>query len=344
MQSDPRVIGLTLRNRLQLGKDGTCRQPSEMTGSLIETWQFVNDIFAPEPRTAPPIVAHVATLHGREILADDLEVRKGDIDLSDDERAEVSESASTNAKVLHEVVRSRGDEELNRPALSLIWSALAAGVAISASLLGQSLLESMLPDAPWRPLIASLGYSLGFVIVVLGRLQLFTESTLSAVLPVATHPSWGNLGRLLRLWGLVLAFNLIGTLLIAFAIEAVLIGSSEQRAAMLDVSRKLLEHDWLATMKLGIPAGFLIAAVPWLLPAARGQSFWVVLTLTYFIALGGFAHVVAGSGEAWLLAAAGEISFSFAMLNLIVPALFGNIIGGTGLFALLAHAQVRQEL
>lgn len=277
-------------------------------------------------------------------MADDLEARKGDIDLSDDERAEVSERAPTSARILHEVVRSSGDEELSRPTLSLVWSGLAAGVAISASLLGQSLLESMLPDAPWRPLIASLGYTLGFLIVILGRLQLFTESTLSAVLPVATHPSFGNLCRLLRLWGLVLAFNLIGTLLIALATNALLIGSAEQRIAMLTVSRRLLEHDWFATLKLGIPAGFLIAAVPWLLPAARGQSFWVVLTLTYFIALGGFAHVVAGSGEAWLLAAAGEISFPFAASNLILPALLGNVIGGTGLFALLAHAQVRQEL
>jgi formate/nitrite transporter FocA (FNT family) len=185
---------------------------------------------------------------------------------------------------------------------------------------------------------------LGFLIVILGRLQLFTESTLSAVLPVATHPSLANLGRLLRLWGLVLAFNLIGTLLIALATNAVVIGSVEQRSAMLGVSRRLLDHDWLETLKLGVPAGFLIAAVPWSLPGARGEAFWIVLVLTYFIALGGFAHVVAGSGEAWLLAAAGETTFSHAVFGMILPALLGNILGGTGLFALLAHAQVRQEL
>ena len=277
-------------------------------------------------------------------MKDELEARKDDIDLSDDERAEASEQSPTTARVLHEVVRAAGDEELDRPTMSLVWSGLAGGVAISASLLGQALIESRLPSTPWRPLVASFGYTLGFLIVILGRLQLFTESTLSAVLPVATHPSLPNLGRLFRLWGLVLAFNLAGTLLIAFATNAGLIGSPEQREAMLSVSRRLLEHDWLATMKLGLPAGFLIAAVPWCLPAARGQAFWVVLILTYFIALGGFAHVVAGSGEAWLLAAAGEITFTRAAVDLIAPALIGNIIGGTGLFALLTHAQVRQEL
>jgi formate/nitrite transporter FocA (FNT family) len=277
-------------------------------------------------------------------VPDDLQARKDDIDLSEEEQQAASDGQPASARVIHEVVRRSGDEELERPALSLIWSGLAGGIAISASLLGQALIESRLPDAPWRPLVASFGYTLGFLIVILGRLQLFTESTLSAVLPVATHPGLANFGRLLRLWGLVLSFNLIGTLAIAAATGLSLIGSPEQREAMLEVSRKLLDHDWVATLKLGIPAGFLIAAVPWVLPAAKGQAFWIVFALTYSIALGGFAHVVAGSGEAWLLAVCGETTFAHAAFGLILPALIGNVIGGTGLFALLAHAQVRQEL
>ncbi|MBU3077312.1 formate/nitrite transporter family protein [Sphingomonas quercus] len=277
-------------------------------------------------------------------MSDDVQSRADDIDLSGRERQDAYEQQLMSARVLHEVIRRSGDEELDRPALSLLWSGLAGGVAISASLMGQALIESRLPDAPWRPLVASFGYTLGFLIVILGRLQLFTESTLSAVIPVATHLSLANVRRMLRLWSLVLCFNLIGTLLIATATGLSLIGSVEQRAAMLEVSRKLIEHDWLETLKLGVPAGFLIAAVPWIMPVARGQGFWVVLALTYSIALGGFAHVVAGSGEAWLLAVCGETSFAHAAFGLILPALLGNIIGGTGLFALLAHAQVRQEL
>lgn len=277
-------------------------------------------------------------------MADDLEARKDDIDLDEDERQGVEERQPSNPRVLHEIIRRGGDEELARPALSLLWSGFAAGVAICASILGQALIESKLPDTPWRPLVASFGYTLGFLIVILGRLQLFTESTLSAVIPVATHFSLGNFGRLLRLWALVLVSNLAGTFFIAWATHASLIGSPEQHAAMLDVSRKLLEHDWLATLKLGIPAGFLIAAVPWTMPAAEGQGFWMVLVFTYAIALGGFTHSVAGSGEAWLLALAGEVPFARAGYALILPALIGNVIGGTGLFALLAHAQVRQEL
>jgi formate/nitrite transporter FocA (FNT family) len=277
-------------------------------------------------------------------MSDELEDRKQDIDLSDQEREAVSDRSTASARVIHEVVRRRGDQELERPTGSLVWSGLAGGVAISTSILGQALLESRLPEATWAPLVASMGYTLGFVIVVLGSLQLFTESTLSAVLPVATHPSPQNLGRLLRLWSLVFAANMVGTLLIAGLNDFGLIGSPDLRDAMLTLSRKLLHHGWFETVKLAIPAGFLIAAVPWVLPSARGQQFLVVFFLTYFIALGGFAHVVAGSGEAWLLAFAGETTFANAAFGIILPALLGNIIGGTGLFALLAHAQVQQEL
>lgn len=277
-------------------------------------------------------------------MSDELEEREQDIDLSDKEREAVTDRSAASARVIHEVVRRRGDEELERPTGSLIWSGLAGGVAISSSVLGEALLESRLPQAGWSPLISSIGYTLGFVIVVLGSLQLFTESTLSAVLPVATHPTPHNLSRLLRLWSLVFAANMAGTLFIAGLNNYGLIGSPEQRDAMLTLSRKLLDHGWFETVKLAIPAGFLIAAVPWVLPSSRGQQFLVVFFLTYFIALGGFAHVVAGSGEVWLLAFAGETTFAQGLFGMILPALLGNIIGGTGLFAVLAHAQVQQEL
>jgi formate/nitrite transporter FocA (FNT family) len=277
-------------------------------------------------------------------MADDAEARERDIDLSREERRAVAQRQAASPRVIHEVIRRAGDEELERPGWSLVWSGLAGGVAISASVLGKSLIARDLPDASWTPLVTSVGYTLGFLVVILGRLQLFTESTLSAVIPVATHPSLGNLGRLLRLWGLVLGTNLLGTLLVAGLVHYRLIGSPEGATAMEETARELLAHDGWATVRLGIPAGFLIAAVPWALPSSRGQEFWVVFVLTYFIALGGFAHVVAGSGEAWLLAFAGEVSFAQALGGLIVPALVGNVIGGTGLFALLAHAQVRQEL
>ena len=94
----------------------------------------------------------------------------------------------------------------------------------------------------------------------------------------------------------------------------------------------------------GIPAGFILATIAWILPNARGQEFWVITLLTWLISLAGFSHVIAGSAEAWLLVTTGKASAGFAIGGFILPALAGNILGGTGLFAVIAHAQVRSEL
>lgn len=283
-----------------------------------------------------------------ELVADaagqDIEARERDIALTEEERAVVVEKQAANTRIIHEVVRRHGNEEMERPALSLLFSGLAGGIGICASILAQAQLEMLLPDEAWRPLVASFGYTVGFLIVILGHLQLFTESTLSAVIPVATHPTRANVIRLLRFWFLVLGANLAGTLMIAITFDQEWIITGHQHQAMLELSRHLLDRSFLQTLRMGIPAGFLIAAVPWMLPSSKGQEFWVIVTLTYLISLGGFAHVVAGSGEAWLLALAGKTTLLHALLGIMLPTFIGNVIGGTGLFAVLAHAQVRHEL
>ena len=113
---------------------------------------------------------------------------------------------------------------------------------------------------------------------------------------------------------------------------------------MLAVSAPLLHKTPLDVLAQAVPAGFIIASIAWIRAAIINGEFWVVLTLTYVIAVGDFTHVIAGSAETFLLLFAGQIEISYALESLITPALVGNVIGGTGLFALLAYAQVRQEL
>lgn len=264
--------------------------------------------------------------------------------LSDDETEDVAENKATSARVVHEAVRLQGLEEMKRPAMSLLLSAFAAGLAITASVLAEAFLILALPAGPAFEPVTSLGYTLGYLVVILGGLQLFTENTVTAVLPVATDPGRRNVIRLLRLWGLVLAGNLLGTLLAAGLIAAQAIVSPDQRAAVLELSRPLLDHDARTTLMLGIPAGFLVGSIAWIIPNARESAFWVIVAITWLVGLGGFSHVVAGSTEAWLLWLTGEASLGWAVFGFIAPALAGNVIGGTGLFALLAHGQVRGEI
>ncbi|MBZ5761806.1 formate/nitrite transporter family protein [Rhizobium sp. VS19-DR104.2] len=265
-------------------------------------------------------------------------------EISEDDKRAVSERTSGSAKVVHEVIRLQGDEELARPIISLLFSGFAAGVAISISPLAEAFIGLRLPDAPWRELVVALGYTVGFVIVILGKLQLFTETTVTAVLPLATHPTVRNLGRLLRLWAAVFLANMMGTFFVAALVASQIIVGPEQLAAALEISKTALEHDFVTTLLFATPAGFLVASIAWILPNARGSEFWVIVLITYVIAIGGFSHVVAGSGEAWLLFLSGQTTLWEAAGGFILPALIGNIIGGTGLFAVVAHGQVRDEI
>src|SRR5205814_1431891 len=124
-------------------------------------------------------------------------------EISEREAETVEKRSRLPAPLIYEIVRRMGEEEMARPATSLWWSGVAAGLSISFSLLAQAILQSHLPDAPWRSLVTSFGYCVGFLMVVLGRQQLFTENTITAVLPVMAEFNLGNLGRMLRLWAIV---------------------------------------------------------------------------------------------------------------------------------------------
>ena len=182
------------------------------------------------------------------------------------------------------------------------------------------------------------------MIVVLGRMQFFTESTITAMLPLVTKPSGWALRRTLRLWSVVLGANLIGTALAGGMIAAGLLGGSELRTAMIEVSMAITELSPGATFVNAIPAGFMIAILAWSLPNAREQSFLVIVAITYVVAIAAFSHSIVGSVEAWLLVFSGKVGVVVALGGLMVPAILGNLLGGAGLFALLAHAQVRGEM
>ncbi len=265
-------------------------------------------------------------------------------DLDDSTDDEVDDLKSASAVELHRTVREEGEEELRRPAAALFWSGLAAGLAITSSLVTEAALHRHLPDSEWRELVVALGYPIGFLVVILGGLLLFTESTVTAMLPLVTRPSRWAAWRTLRLWGIVLGANLLGTAIAALLIDTGLLGNAELRRSALEVSRGLLDLGPMATFVNAIPAGFLIAVLAWSLPNAREQAFWVILTITYVVSIGGFSHSVVGSDEAFLLMFAGEAGVAQTAFALIAPAVLGNLVGGAGLFAVLAHAQVRSDV
>ncbi len=264
--------------------------------------------------------------------------------VSEEEKGEIEAHHRLRAPVIHEVVRDQGEEELARPPASLWWSGVTAGVVMSTSTGAKGALHHYLPDAPWTHLVEAVGYSLGFVLVILGRLQLFTENTLTAVLPLMSRWSGHVLFLTARLWAIVLAGNLVGTLL--FALAAVYIGlfPQDQLDSFLAVARSAMDKSALEMGLLAIPAGFLVAVLVWVLPSAEGQEFLAIMVVAYFIGAGDFTHVVVGAADALLLVCHGEMGVGHFFGVFLLPTLAGNILGGTGLFAVLARSQVRKEL
>lgn len=106
----------------------------------------------------------------------------------------------SRAMAIHEHIRQDGEKELERDAMALLWSAIAAGLSMGASLLAKGIFQVELEGVPGSFLLENLGYTFGFIIVIMARQQLFTENTVTAVLPVMQKPTMSNVGLLIRLW------------------------------------------------------------------------------------------------------------------------------------------------
>ncbi|MGZ2412876.1 formate-nitrite transporter family protein [Sphingomonas sp. F9_3S_D5_B_2] len=262
--------------------------------------------------------------------------------LSNQEISEADERSSTSAKVVHEAIRLEGTEELERPNSSIIWSGVAAGLTMGCSMLGQGILRSSLPDAPWRELVAAFGYSLGFLFVTMGRQQLFTETTLTVMLPVLhkTH----RVRDVARYWTLVFVANIVATLLFAAAATIPHLFRPDAVHAFTELGVKAAEPGFLGVLVKGVFAGWLIALMVWLMPAASSAKFVVIVAVTWLISVGEFSHVIAGSIETGFAAMQGAIGWDSYALGFLLPALIGNSIGGVVFVALLNHAQVKEEV
>ncbi len=256
------------------------------------------------------------------------------------EQKQVEERVAIGANVVYEAIRREGHDELHRPAQALAWSGLAAGLSMGFSFVAEALLMAHLPDRPWRPLISRAGYSLGFLIVVLGRQQLFTENTLTGILPLLLQREAKMLWKVLRLWGIVLATNLLGTYLFALTIGHVPMFAPEVRAALLSIGQMHMGLSFGIVLVRAIFAGWLIALMVWLLPGAESARVAIIIIVTYVIGLGEFSHVVAGSTTVLYLVGMKAAPWSFYFKGFFLPSLLGNVIGGVSLVAALGHAQV----
>jgi formate/nitrite transporter FocA (FNT family) len=264
--------------------------------------------------------------------------------LDEKEQRQAAERTSPGPLVIHEIVRAEGEAELERHFSGLAWSGLAAGLSIGFSFVAQAYLQAGLPDAPWRRLVAAFGYCLGFLIVVLGRQQLFTETTLTALIPTLTRRDLASLLSTVRVWAIVLAANLIGTFVFAAIAARPGVFDAEAASAMAAISAKLLSLPFGQCLMRAVASGWLIGLMVWLLPASGSARPLVIILLTYVVSMCEFPHIIAGSVEAAYGVFTGHASVGDYAQKFLVPTLLGNVFGGTALAALLNHAPVAAEL
>ena len=261
------------------------------------------------------------------------------------EKIEIDEDRlPSRAMAIHEHIRQEGEKEMERDAMALLWSAIAAGLSMGASLVAKGIFHVELDGVPGGYLLENLGYTLGFIIVIMARQQLFTENTVTAVLPVMQNLTLGNVGLLMRLWGVVLLGNLIGTGLAAWAFEYMPIFKEETRDAFIKIGLDVMKNSPTEMFANAIISGWLIATMVWMFPAAGAAKIVVIILMTWLIALSDTTHIVVGSVEILYLVFNGTLHWSDFIWPFALPTLAGNIFGGTFIFALMSHAQIRNDM
>lgn len=255
-------------------------------------------------------------------------------------------SLDTKRRTAHEIfdeAAELGRGELDRPVKALAFSGIAGGLTIGLTGLAVAAARAELGSQPSAHFIAQLFYPVGFISVIIGRAQLFTENTLFPVVLVLSERKY--ILPTLRLWAVVFFSNLGGAAL--FALLAARTGAvlPEVGKELVTLGLESAAHPTAAVFWTGVIGGWLIALVAWMVTASHwtiGQIA-VIWLLTFVVGAGHFAHCIATSGEILSAVFSGQLPFVH-YVRWIIPATAGNIVGGVMIVSLLNWGQVKAGL
>lgn len=258
-------------------------------------------------------------------------------DLSEDRPKDVEQILDEQiATSLHDFRRSN---------LGLFMSAFTAGLEIGFSVLFMGTVFTLFGEMMSNEMLKlslALCYPIGFIFVIIGRSELFTEHTALAILPVLKGSV--KLKSLFGLWGLVYSGNLIGGFLFSFLITYLgpKIGFISE-GSFFGLAHHLLEFDWMTILFSALLAGWMMGLLGWLVTSSQEtiSRIFVIILVTSIIGIAGLHHCIVGSIEVFSgFLMSPEIHF-MDYLKFQVWATLGNAIGGTFFVAILKYSHVR---
>lgn len=234
-------------------------------------------------------------------------------------------------------------EELERPVQSLFYSGLFAGFTIGLAPLAVALATASLgSEVKSTAFIAALLYPIGYIAVIVGRSQFFTENTLYPVMLSLRRPEF--FGRSARLWLIVFTMNLIGAAL--FALLAATTGAldSSVQSELAKAGVAYTSGSFADTFFSALVTGFLLALVAWLVEGSDSVSgrIAVIWAMTFVVAIGTFDHCIATTVAGLTALFDGDLGFG-ALVEWFVPVVLGNVLGGVGIVAAINYGQVEEE-
>ena len=243
-----------------------------------------------------------------------------------------------SAEEIYQQVARSAMEELKRRSVSLAVSGFTGGTFMGLSALGVGILAAMLGTGPKAFLVSRMLYPLGFIVVMIGRSQLFTENTLYPVALILAEKK--ELWNTARLWAIVLPTNLVGALAFSTLIAKTHAAPPSVVAAITQTGSQAVQHPLWTVFWSAVVGGWLIATAAWMNSGSHSITGSVALiwVLTYMVGAGNFAHCIASSAEIMISALTGAIPWS-AYGRWLGPAVLGNICGGVLMVTLLEYGQ-----
>ncbi|HZQ19756.1 MAG TPA: formate/nitrite transporter family protein [Terriglobales bacterium] len=250
------------------------------------------------------------------------------------------ETRRLTANEIFEAAVENARSEIKRPILGLVFSGLAGGITLGLTAIGVASIQAVLGSSGWQEFVSYLIYPIGFIAVIIGRQQLFTENTLYPVVLVLDERK--HVLATLRLWGVVFGSNVMGAVLFAALCIYTTALKPEIESKLVELGMHAVQGSFGQLFWSGVVGGWLIALVAWMVTASHWTIGQVVMIwlLTFIVGVGHFAHCIVTSCEILSSTLAGAVPPGAYVLWLLAATL-GNIVGGVGIVSVLNYGQVR---